>query len=35
MGEEKTLDENDFGALQAYLNVQNQSLNTGSFEVRF
>lgn len=34
-GEEKTLDENDFGALQAYLNVQNQSPNSGSFEVRF
>ncbi|MCG3165140.1 MAG: hypothetical protein POELPBGB_00901 [Bacteroidia bacterium] len=33
-GEEKTLDENDFGALQSFLNVQNQSGNAGGFEVK-
>jgi hypothetical protein len=33
-GEEKTLDENDFGALQAFFNVQNQSPNGGTFETK-
>jgi len=33
-GEEKTLDENDFGALQAFFNVQNQSPNAGTFETK-
>ena len=33
-GEEKTIDENDFGALQAFFNVQNQSGNGGNFEVK-
>ncbi|MGE0637520.1 MAG: hypothetical protein AB7P01_13835 [Bacteroidia bacterium] len=33
-GEEKTIDENDFGALQSFFNVQNQSGNAGTFETK-
>jgi len=32
-GEEKILDENDFGAFQPFFNVQNQSGSEGSLEV--
>lgn len=34
-GEEKILDENDFSALEPFLNVQNQSGNAGTFDVKF